>query len=192
MFPSRLLSRLFREPKLKSDARNLYEAAVIQARTPAFYADHAVPDTVDGRFDMIVLHVWLVLRHFKSAPEALQSRRDKLCQALFDHMITDFDRNIRQIGISDVRVGKHMKAMAKAFYGRIAAYDDAVEADSLAAALERNIFGKPDVDRGILEREAGFLALYVQKQADFLATQPFEALLDGKIAFSGEFGEESR
>ena len=75
------LSRLFKEPKRKADARNLYEALVIQARTPAFYADHSVPDTVDGRFDMIILHVWIVLSHFKTVPADLQARREKLGQA---------------------------------------------------------------------------------------------------------------
>ena len=186
------LSRLFKEPKRKADARNLYEALVIQARTPAFYADHSVPDTVDGRFDMIILHVWIVLSHFKTVPADLQARREKLGQALFDYMIQDFDRNVRQIGISDVRVGKHMKAMAKAFYGRLAAYDEAVSTGSLANALKRNVFGKVDLVDEVLDIQSQYLEEYVQKQAVFLATQDFEALLDGKIAFQAEFSAESR
>jgi cytochrome b pre-mRNA-processing protein 3 len=186
------LSRLFRPSKLKTDAQAIYEAAVSQARTPAFYADHSVPDTVDGRFDMIVLHVWLVLAHLKQAPEAAQKQSGKLGQAIFDYMIIDFDRNVRQIGISDVRVGKHMKAMAKAFYGRLAAYDEAVEASILEDALKRNVYGKVETAEVVIDKQSKFLADYVQKQADYLGSQGFEALLDGKIAFLGEFSEESR
>jgi len=187
-----IFSRLFREPKLRTIARNLYQTAVRQARTPVFYADLDVPDTVDGRFDMVVLHVWIMLRHFRTAPEVLQKQSGKVTQAVFDEMIRDFDRNIREIGISDVRVGKHMKNMAKAFYGRIGAYDEAVEAGNLAEALLRNLFGKTDISAGVLEERAGIISEYVQKQSDFLATQGFDELFEGNIVFSDQIVAESR
>ena len=186
------LSSLFRPSKLKADARTIYDAAVSQARTPDFYAQRSVPDTVDSRFDMIVLHVWLVLAHIRKAPDALQRQSGKLGQAIFDYMILDFDRNVRQIGISDVRVGKHMKAMAKAFYGRLDAYDTAIEAATLEDALKRNVFGKVDIDLETLDIQSKFLADYVRKQADFLGEQGYEPLLDGKIAFLGEIVKKSR
>jgi cytochrome b pre-mRNA-processing protein 3 len=186
------LKKLFQEPKLKTDARTLYESAVLQARTPTFYADHHVPDTVDGRFDMIILHVWLVLRHLKTASSGHQKEMQKLGQAIFDVMIRDFDRNVREIGISDVRVGKQMKAMGKAFYGRTAAYDEALAAGNLPEVLQRNLFGKTDLAPDVLEEKSHFLAEYVQKQANFIGSQSPEAILSGKIAFSDEFGAQSR
>jgi cytochrome b pre-mRNA-processing protein 3 len=187
-----IFSRLFREPKLRTDARALYDAAVLQARTPAFYADHGVPDTVDGRFDMVVLHVWLMLRHFRTAPDSLRKQRDAVAQAVFDEMVRDFDRNVREIGISDVRVGKHMKTMAKAFYGRIAAYDEALAEDQMADALKRNLFGKVDTVDEDLDQQAGTVADYVKNQVEFIAGQGFVELFSGKIMFSDQIGAQSR
>ena len=113
---------------------DLYAAAVTRARSPRFYADWAVPDTLDGRFEMIVLHVFLVLRHRKDQPE--------LGQAVFDLMFRDMDQSLRELGVSDVVVGNRIKEMARAFYGRVAAYEAGLaEPAALAEALRRNVYG---------------------------------------------------
>src|SRR5262245_48094906 len=113
-----MLSRLFRRPAPVADPYPLYAAAIAQARQPVFYAGLRVPDTVDGRFELVALHVFLILQRLKSEPEATP-----FAQALFDTMFADMDRNLREMGVGDLSVGKKVKAMAQGLYGRIAAYE---------------------------------------------------------------------
>src|ERR1700761_176269 len=97
----------------------LYAKAVAQARQPVFYAEREVPDTVDGRFDLLVLHVFLLLHRLGAEGKATKS----LNQGLFDLMFADMDRSLREMGVSDMSVGKRVKDMARAFYGRVDAYE---------------------------------------------------------------------
>lgn len=119
----------------------LYRRIVEQARQPDFYARHGVPDTLDGRFDMIVLHTFLVLRRLRAVTS---QAADDLSQDVFDLLFADMDSNLREIGVGDLGVGKRVKKMAQAFYGRVEAYeagliatDDAILTD----ALTRNLYG---------------------------------------------------
>src|SRR5579871_6440371 len=123
-----------------------YGAIVAQARAPGFYACYGVPDTVDGRFDMIVLHLALVLRRVRGEPEALR----KLGQRLFDLFCRDMERSLREIGISDLGVPRHMRRVGEAFYGRAAAYDLGLarDGDELVGALARNVFACATVPAG--------------------------------------------
>ncbi len=132
-------------------ARTLYEGVVAQARQPGFYRDCGVPDTVDGRFELIALHTFLVLHRLKADP----GDTDALGQALFDIMFKDMDQSLRELGAGDLGVGLRVKRMAQGLYGRIAAYEAGLsgpgaepgaelEAESgteLEAALRRNLFG---------------------------------------------------
>jgi cytochrome b pre-mRNA-processing protein 3 len=134
-----LLSRLSalwrRDRAISGKADALYGALVAQARQPEFYADLGVPDTVDGRFDMIMLHLSLLLRRLRGDDEAL-------AQAVLDTTFDDMDRNLREMGAGDLGVGRRVKAMARAYFGRFEAYDAALDAgdgDGLAAALARNV-----------------------------------------------------
>jgi cytochrome b pre-mRNA-processing protein 3 len=120
------------------DAQQLYALLVQQARAPAFYAALGVPDSLDGRFEMVALHVFVALRRLK------QAGRDALAQALFDAMFADMDRSLREIGVGDLSVGKRVKEMARALYGRIAAYEAGLAASDdalLIEALVRNLYG---------------------------------------------------
>ena len=117
----------------------LYANIVSQARTEIFYSVFGVPDTLNGRFDMITLHMFIVLRRLKDLGED----GVKLSQSLFDIMFADMDRNLREMGVGDLSVGKKVKALATAFYGRIKAYDigiDGLNHESLMHSLERNLF----------------------------------------------------
>jgi cytochrome b pre-mRNA-processing protein 3 len=113
MFLSRILNRLSRRPDA---AQVLYEAIVAAARHPVPYADWGVRDTVDGRFDMIALHAFLVLDRLKGSAEAFR-------QELVDELFRDMDRSLREMGVGDISVGKKVRKMAEVFYGRVAAYD---------------------------------------------------------------------
>jgi cytochrome b pre-mRNA-processing protein 3 len=114
----------------------IYGMIVTQAREPAFYRDMGVPDTVNGRFDLLVLNLWLVLRRLRSTAEARN-----VSQALFDRFCDDMDANLREMGVGDLTVPKRMQAFGEAFYGRAAAYDAAFAAggEAPAKALCKNI-----------------------------------------------------
>jgi cytochrome b pre-mRNA-processing protein 3 len=170
--------RLFSPSKAEQVAETLYGAIVAQARRPEFYTVLGVPDTPDGRFDLIVAHAVLVFRRLKSD----EGGPEDVAQALFDHMFADMDENLREMGVGDLSVGKRVKAMAKGFYGRLAAYDAALStasASALEAALARNLFRKAAPDVGQLEA----MARYLQREAALLAAQPCAELTAGGLRF---------
>lgn len=149
-----------REKRLVVDA--LYAKAVAQARQPVFYSDAAVPDSVDGRFDLLVLHMFLLLHRLGAEGATMRG----LAQALFDLMFDDMDRSLREMGVSDMSVGKRVKEMARAFYGRIDAYEPALsDLAKLEIALQRNLYRGADVPGETLTA----MAKYVQSQASALA-----------------------
>src|SRR5262249_52040946 len=113
-------------------------------REPFFYRDLDVPDTVNGRFDLLVLHLWMILRRFRHLGEGAE-----LGQALFDRFCEDLDANLREMGVGDLAVPKRMRAFGEAFYGRSAAYDVALTEgqEALAAALCRNIFNGESIEK---------------------------------------------
>lgn len=177
-----MLSRLFGSRDDARRAEALYDGIVGQARQPVFYRDWAVPDTLDGRFEMICLHAFLVMRRLKGAgPEAA-----KLSQALFDAMFADMDRSLREIGVGDLAVGPRVKGMAKSFYGRVAAYerglDAAAAAGTLEAALRRNAYGtlRP---QGPGQEAVAALAAYVRAADAALAAQDPGGIIGGRPAF---------
>ena len=131
----------------------IYGMIVAQARQPAFYAAFNVPDTVDGRFDMVLLHLWMVLRMLRQGPAG-----EEQAQKLFDHFCTDMDDNLREMGVGDLTVPKRMQKFGEAFYGRSAAYDGALDKGhaELAAALNRNIFNEADAANA--DRLAAYVA----------------------------------
>jgi cytochrome b pre-mRNA-processing protein 3 len=122
----------------------IYGMIVTQAREPSFYRDLDVPDTVNGRFDLLVLHLWMVLRRFRSAEGG-----ENLAQALFDHFCDDMDANLREMGVGDLTVPKRMQAFGEAFYGRAAAYDLALTSgtEALAQALCKNILNGEGLEK---------------------------------------------
>ena len=128
----------FRKPRLapRGTIEAIYGMIVTQAREPLFYRDLAVPDTVNGRFDLLLLHLWMVLRHLRTLPGGAE-----LSQALFDHFCADMDANLREMAVGDLTVPKKMQALGEAFYGRSAAYDMALtdNAEALAQAICRNV-----------------------------------------------------
>ena len=168
-----MLPRFRRSPK--STIAALYGAIVAQARLPVFYAGLGVPDTVLGRFDLIVLHLVLLLRRLRAGDGAHRA----LAQGVFDAFCRDMDDNLREMGISDQGVPREMRKVGEAFYGRAQAYEAALAAPGgLAAALARNVYGveEPPV-------AAVTLAAYVRQAVDLLAGQGFEALAAGCVSF---------
>jgi cytochrome b pre-mRNA-processing protein 3 len=139
-----------------------------------FYRDLGVPDTVNGRFDMLVLHVWMVLRRLKSVKGGAA-----FGQALFDRFCNDMDGNLREMGVGDLTVPKRMQAFGEAFYGRTAAYDLALAdgEEPLAQALCRNILDGTGIDH------ARQLAFYAKVAMTSLDEVNDTALIDGAWRF---------
>lgn len=158
----------------------LYGAAVAAARQPRFFAELGVPDTLDGRFDLVSLHVALLIRRLRRDPDAAGP---KLAQAVFDAMFADMDVNLREMGVGDLVVGKRVKRMWEAFHGRAAVYESAVDAGdaaALAEALARNIWRGEPPPSGAADE----LARHALAVAERLAPQPMAALKRGQAAFA--------
>ena len=172
------LASLFRRRPFEAEAFALYGAAVAAARDPAWYERLGVPDTLDGRFDMISLFVFLVVDRARTDPD---TRGPALAQGVFDAMFADMDQNLREMGVGDLSVGKKVKTMWEAFNGRARVYAAAVEspeAAALAEALARNVWRSEAVPEA-----AHRLAAAVRREAAHLAGQPFARLVAGAVSF---------
>ncbi len=154
----------------------IYNRIVAQARQPGFYRNFSVPDTVDGRFDLMVLHLWMILRQLRPTAEAGSS----LSQALFDHFCSDLDANLREMGVGDLAVPKRMQGYGEAFYGRATAYDAAlaIGREALAQALCKNVLNGGPVET------AGQLAGYVEATLARLSLCDEAAIMQGKWQFA--------
>lgn len=172
----------FKSPFDHEQALSLYRTIVAQSRLPVFYGDtFGVADTPDGRFDLIALHTFLVMRRLKDAgAEAVE-----LSQALHDLLFADMDQNLREMGIGDHGMPKRMKKLAEGFRGRIAVYDAGVEAfsadggENLHAALTRNLYRKTDPGKDAIRNMANYLI----QEDRALATQQTTDILQGRVAF---------
>jgi len=156
----------------------LYGAAVAAARAPYLYAGLGVPDTLDGRFEMVGLHAFLLIDRLRGeSPPG-----PDLAQTVFDAMFSDMDQTLREIGVGDLTVGKRVRQMWEAFHGRAAAYGAAL-ADAndaaLTAALARNVWRGAAPPADSAER----LARLVRSQQDCLAGQTLAALAAGEVRF---------
>lgn len=176
-----MFSKFFKRNASADAAAKAYQEIVRQSRLPVFYTRFGVPDTLDGRFDLLVLHSALVLIRLKGK----KGESEAFSQALFDTLFTDMDQSLREIGVSDISIGKKVKEMGRAFYGRLDAYEGALLAsdeqrgDLISGALMRNLY------RGEAEAEAisGEMAEYVIAQFAHLGEQPQERITAGDIGF---------
>ncbi len=145
-----MLNALRRTSGKTRQVRALYAALTAQSRLADFYRAYGVPDTIDGRFDMLALHVWLVLSRLKSAGTT------ELSQRLLDAIFVGFDEALRDLGAGDMGMGPRMKKLGSAFNGRLQAYESASDDAALGEAILRNVYrGAPE-----RAREAAALARY--------------------------------
>jgi cytochrome b pre-mRNA-processing protein 3 len=172
-----VFARLFRrkDDATAAAAEALYRTIVGAARRPVLFAGLGVPDTMDGRYEMVALHAYLVLRRLKRDHGSTAA----LAQALFDRMFLDFDHALREAGAGDLGVGRRVKHMATGFYGRIAAYDAGLAGEGLEDALRRNAFGTVTPPDAAI---AG-LAAYLRSADQALSGQSTADLLAGMVAF---------
>ncbi|HTV45268.1 MAG TPA: ubiquinol-cytochrome C chaperone family protein [Stellaceae bacterium] len=192
-----MLTSFMRRKPIRNAAMAAYVHIVAQAREPVFFTDYGVPDTLDGRYELICLHAFIYLHRLRE----LRPGSAALSQAVFDTMFGDLDRSLRELGTGDLSVGRHVKRMARGFYGRIHAYQDGIARGDaqLAAALVRNLYGtvgRGTVGRGTVGQGTlgegtvagpkagiGEMTRYVRRAVAELARQSAADLLTGRIRF---------
>jgi cytochrome b pre-mRNA-processing protein 3 len=130
--------RYFGFKKYDTSVYTLYNTIVTQSRNEEFYTKYGVTDSINGRFDLITLHMFIILRRLRK----IEKTGERLSQDLFDVMFADMDKNMREMGVGDLSVGKNVKSLAIAFYGRLKAYDNGLEClnGGLDEALQRNLY----------------------------------------------------
>lgn len=172
------LKKIFSPAPFIDEAHATYVTLVAQARKPWFYGQQAIADTVDGRFDVIVLHLFLVIHRLRG--EHSQDAAH-FARALSEVFFSDMDRNIREMGSTDTGVGKRIKNMAQAFYGRLSAYENGMlSSDALCAAIKANLYRGNDAAS---KEQLAALEAYVRRNRDHLAAQPLTELLAGRLSF---------
>lgn len=189
-----MLRRFFKANKTNQTiTQRLYAQIVAQARQRPFYSDFGVPDSLDGRFNMIVLHNFLLFNRLQSSNEAAHG----LSQEIFDLFRLDMDHCLRELGVGDTTVPKRMKKMMEVFYGRSSGYKSALGAEDqlseLTDALFRNILSYNEILFAVEseaqpanangESRAAALAAYVIACAGSLSTQDEAAILAGSLSF---------
>jgi cytochrome b pre-mRNA-processing protein 3 len=177
-----MISGLFRRAPADATFASLYGTIVAQARAPAFYQFYRVPDTVNGRLEMIMLHTVLFLLRVEGEAEPIRA----LGQGLFDYFCRDMDASVREMGVGDLAVPRRMRRIGEAFYGRQVAYRNALaqcaltdcDLAPLCAALEHNVYGEA-ADPGCVTR----LATYVREAERMLAAQGAEEFARAELRF---------
>ncbi len=172
-----MLKRLFKPRPAQAAGEALYASMVAQARTPALYAELGAPDTREGRFEIYSLHVYLLLERLKDqGPQAADTG-----QALFDAYVSALDNALREMGVGDLSVGKRMRKLGEAFYGRIKGYEAALAAlpdtAPLEALLGRTVYADGEA------AQAPALAGYIVARRAALAAQPLERLFAGDVTW---------
>lgn len=174
--------RIFGRPAQDDAPMALYSAAVRQARSPAFYLAGGVPDTVEGRFEMVAVHAYLVLRRLREGgPEGKEAG-----QKVFDLLFDDMDQTLREMGVGDLSVGKKIKALASSFYGRMQAYDagfNEEDDETLVASVLRNVYGSEEQSA----HHAASLASYMRLTDRLLHEQDVAEIISGRIFFAPPF-----
>lgn len=163
----------------EAEARALYGAVMEVSRDAAFYERLGVPDSMDGRFDLLLVHMFLIIDRLLGG----RAESDVLAQALFDVAFADVDQALREDGVGDMKISKHMKRMMLAFNGRMHVYDAAMNAPddaALKAALRRNLYGTSET---VQEEHLGVIAQYMRAGREALAAQDEAQIRGGKPVF---------
>lgn len=160
------LQRFFSPHTARFDIQHLYIALVEHARNPVFYTELDVPDTLDGRFDMITLHMYLLLDRLKNVGEPT-AEKTETGRVLVEAYLADMARSLRELSVGDTGVARRIQKMASALYGRLEAYTQAKNDDlALKEALKRNVYG---TKQDVAEEKVVRLAVFVRASEAMLA-----------------------
>ena len=163
---------------------NIYTNIVKTSRNKSFFLDYKVDDTVEGRFDIILLHSFIIFNYFIS----VEKGKSKLPQLLFDHMFLDFDSNLREMGFGDIAVNKRMKQFIKAFYGRIDSYSKSLlsfnesnDCTMLNETISRNVYKEKSVAVTCIE----FWKNYIVSNIDYINNNTYDDNIENLFSFNG-------
>ncbi|MGE0754485.1 MAG: ubiquinol-cytochrome C chaperone family protein [Alphaproteobacteria bacterium] len=172
------VKKIFSSSPYTYEAHAAYNALVNQARSPWFYARQNVPDTVDGRFDLIVLHLFLLANRLQ---QDVSTQTSEFVRVLSEVFFADMDRSLREMGSTDTGTGKRVNAMAQAFYGRLQTYEKHIgNPQAMKESLRRNLYRESDA---VEDAQLDALMAYVERNRDHLHTQSLDDLLAGKASF---------
>ena len=175
---SGLIAKFLRGPgEVTPTAQRLFNQLVAQARSPVFFGQLGVPDSVDGRFDMVTLHAFLIFQRLKGQGD----RGAQLAQALYDVFIKDMEASLRQLGAGDAGVGKRIRVMTEALQGRMVAYETALAGTQidLEGAVRRNLYGTVDPDMESVRT----IANYLKRAKEMADRQPVDRIIRGVFEF---------
>lgn len=167
------------ERQEKNLADKLYNHVVSAARNPVLYGDEGVPDTANGRFELIILHIFMLFRRLQEDDAHMRSVKQKT----FDRFLEDMDLNLREIGVGPDGVPKRIQKMLENFYGRAEAYNTALDKgddDLLSQTVARNIYS----DAKVNETGANFLTQYILKAVKLLDIATVNELVNSEFKFS--------
>jgi cytochrome b pre-mRNA-processing protein 3 len=173
-----MLARFFRKKSVKIAARRIYDQLSLAARDPELYGFGKVPDTPDGRFELLALHAAVVFARLSKRGE----QAEETSQEVFDILFSAMDHALRELGVGDISVGKRIRKLAESFYGRLAVYHegiagDATTRDALVLAIATHVL--EDAEKGLYFGEK--LATRVINWSAALAAQSDETLLAGDM-----------
>ena len=171
-----MFSKIFRRTDpFEAPALALYTALVGKARDPVFFTALGVPDTVNGRFDMVVIHAMLVLRRLRGGGE----NADALGKALLELLFRDMDQSLREMGVGDMGIKHHIKRMAKALFGRAEVYEAGLDGDdaALGAAFKENLYRHGSVS----ESQLNAMCNYLRRAWAHVAPQDAQAVIGGHV-----------
>jgi len=165
--------------RLNHTAHEIYGSIVAQSRQPVFYADWNVPDTLEGRFEVLVVHMSLFIHRMKHSHKDGEALGQRVAEVFID----DIDGSFREMGVGDLAVPKHMKAASEAYLGRLLAYSAAFDGgceDELQAVILRNIGGIDNSKALDIEKMAG----YMTRSAAILSAQGIDEISSGTVKFA--------
>ncbi len=180
-----MLKSFFKRSK-QSRAGDVYASLVARARHEDFYSTNIVPDTFDGRFEMMVMHLYLIHSRLKDTSES--GRR--FSQELFDAFISDMDAGLREAGVGDQTVPKRINKMTRVFYGRTGAYDEIFEgeedvASQLHETISRNLFPDTKSTGHCVETQTSTLAAYMMHEHSLLKALNEQEITNQEVLFGG-------
>jgi cytochrome b pre-mRNA-processing protein 3 len=168
---------IFKKNQSADIASRCYGELLEQARNPVFFTSMGVPDSLDGRFEILCLHAFLIFHKLRNFGEPGR----QLAQEIYDQMFASFDADLRELGAADIGVGRRIKAMTEGLNGRIQGYENglAMGGDALKDAIRRNVFAT--VQSG--EADVARLADYLERAVGDMANKGFDDILNGPLVF---------
>src|SRR5215475_6986083 len=164
----------------KEAAEKIYDAIVAQSRNPAFYLRCGVPDTLSGRFDMLVIHMFVVLQILK-----LGGREGQLlAQEIVEAFIREMDTMVRDLGVSDRNVPKEVRKIAQLFYGQLLAYSTALQRNEpklLAGEVWKSFQSSEGNKQQSVASDS--ISTYINQSIKSIQEMPLNMLLQGNIRF---------